>query len=95
MYKGENSSGEKLEYGNTADGDTFTFTLDSAGMYIKSGYAAATTIDVGGQVVTDGKATNRIRLKLDADSTATSTGTEGMTGTTTSGSSEGGSSSNE
>ncbi|MDT0122339.1 helix-turn-helix domain-containing protein [Paenibacillus sp. RRE4] len=95
VYKGENSSGEKLQYGNTADGDTFTFTLDNSGMYIKSGYAAATTIDVGGQVVTDGKATNRIRLKLDTDSTASSSGTEGMTGTTTSGSTEGGSSSNE
>ncbi|WP_434758327.1 RodZ domain-containing protein [Paenibacillus amylolyticus] len=95
VYKGENSSGEKLKYGNTADGDSFTFTLDSTGMYIKSGYAAATTIDVGGQVVTDGKATNRIRLKLDTDSAASSAGTEGVTGTTTSDSSEGGSSSNE
>ncbi|MGO4531454.1 RodZ domain-containing protein [Paenibacillus sp. 2TAF8] len=96
VYKGENSSGEKLQYGNTADGDTFTFTLDSTGMYIKSGYAAATTIDVGGQVVTDGKATNRIRLKLDTDSTASSTGTEGAAGTTNSDSSDGGgSTSNE
>ncbi|MGN7412307.1 helix-turn-helix domain-containing protein [Paenibacillus sp. SAF-068] len=78
VYKGENSSGEKLEYGNTAEGDSYTFELDSAGMYIKSGYAAATTIEVGGQVVTDGKATNRIRLKLgeDSGSTASSTGAE-------------------
>ncbi|WFR61777.1 DUF4115 domain-containing protein [Paenibacillus amylolyticus] len=78
VYKGENSSGEKLEYGNTAEGDSYTFELDSAGMYIKSGYAAATTIEVGGQVVTDGKATNRIRLKLgeDSGSTASSTGVE-------------------
>lgn len=50
VYKGENSSGEKLEYGNTAEGDSFTFELDSAGMYIKSGYAAATTIEVGGKL---------------------------------------------
>ncbi|MBT2283116.1 helix-turn-helix domain-containing protein [Paenibacillus polymyxa] len=86
VYKGENSSGEKLEYGNTAEGDSYTFELDSAGMYIKSGYAAATTIEVGGQVVTDGKATNRIRLKLGEDTTS-STGvengsTDGTGGTT-------------
>ncbi|WP_342555522.1 RodZ family helix-turn-helix domain-containing protein [Paenibacillus sp. FSL R7-0652] len=93
VYKGENSSGEKLEYGNTADGDTFTFTLDSTGMYIKSGYAAATTIDVGGQVVTDGKATNRIRLKLDTDSAASTMGSEGTSGTNTTDSSEAGTSS--
>ncbi|GGH59867.1 XRE family transcriptional regulator [Paenibacillus silvae] len=93
VYKGENSSGEKLQYGNTADGDSFTFTLDSAGMYIKSGYAAATTIDVGGQVVTDGKATNRIRLKLDTDSTASSAGTEGTDANSSGDSTEGGSSS--
>ncbi|MFE6073296.1 helix-turn-helix domain-containing protein [Paenibacillus sp. NPDC057886] len=88
VYKGENSSGEKLEYGNTAEGDSYTFELDSAGMYIKSGYAAATTIEVAGQVVTDGKATNRIRLRLGEDTT--STGTEGTTtnetGSTTEGS---------
>ncbi|MNP57621.1 hypothetical protein D3C76_1524650 [compost metagenome] len=67
-----------MEYGNTAEGDSYTFELDSAGMYIKSGYAAATTIEVGGQVVTDGKATNRIRLKLgeDSSSTTSSTGVE-------------------
>ncbi|MGC5771521.1 helix-turn-helix domain-containing protein [Paenibacillus pabuli] len=87
VYKGENSSGEKLEYGNTADGDSYTFELDSTGMYIKSGYAAATTIEVGGQVVTDGKATNRIRLKLgdDTGSTTSSTGVEGNTSNSTEG----------
>lgn len=95
VYKGENSSGEKLEYGNTADGDVFTFTLDNAGIYIKSGYAAATTIDVGGQVVTDGKATNRIRLKLDTDSAASATGTEGTSDINTGDSPASGSSSNE
>lgn len=88
VYKGENSSGEKLEYGNTAEGDSYTFELDSAGMYIKSGYAAATTIEVEGQVVTDGKATNRIRLRLGEDTS--SAGTEGTTtnetGSTTEGS---------
>ncbi|MCG7382492.1 RodZ family helix-turn-helix domain-containing protein [Paenibacillus sp. ACRRY] len=75
VYKGENSSGEKLQFGMTADGDSLSFDLDSAGLYIKSGYAAATTIEVGGQVVTDGKATNRIRLQLGDESTGTSTGT--------------------
>lgn len=88
VYKGENSSGEKLEYGNTADGDSYTFELDSAGMYIKSGYAAATTIEVAGQVVTDGKATNRIRLRLgeDTSSTGTDSTTTNETGNTTEGS---------
>lgn len=75
VYKGENSSGEKLQFGMTADGDSMSFDLDSTGLYIKSGYAAATTIEVGGQVVTDGKATNRIRLQLGDESTGASTGT--------------------
>ncbi|WP_336779658.1 RodZ domain-containing protein [Paenibacillus illinoisensis] len=75
VYKGENSSGEKLQFGMTADGDSMSFDLDSTGLYIKSGYAAATTIEVGGQVVTDGKATNRIRLQLGDESTSASTGT--------------------
>ncbi|WP_413377569.1 helix-turn-helix domain-containing protein [Paenibacillus taichungensis] len=87
VYKGENSSGEKLEYGNTAEGDSYTFELDSAGMYIKSGYAAATTIEVAGQVVTDGKATNRIRLRLGEDTS--STGTEGTTTNETGSTTEG------
>ncbi|MGF9695630.1 MULTISPECIES: helix-turn-helix domain-containing protein [Paenibacillus] len=77
VYKGENSSGEKLQFGMTADGDSMSFDLDSTGLYIKSGYAAATTIEVGGQVVTDGKATNRIRLQLGDESTSTSTETNG------------------
>ncbi|MEO2203998.1 RodZ family helix-turn-helix domain-containing protein [Paenibacillus pabuli] len=75
VYKGENSSGEKLQFGMTADGDSMSFDLDSTGLYIKSGYAAATTIEVGGQVVTDGKATNRIRLQLGDESAGTSTET--------------------
>ncbi|KQY83182.1 XRE family transcriptional regulator [Paenibacillus sp. Root52] len=90
VYKGENSSGEKLQFGMTADGNSFTFNLDSTGLYIKSGRASATTIEVGGQVVTDGKATNRIRLQLGDDSAATtttdsvdSTSTDGSEGTAT------------
>ncbi|WP_025690269.1 helix-turn-helix domain-containing protein [Paenibacillus zanthoxyli] len=65
VYKGENSRGEKLSFGKTTAGDTLTFTLDSEGMYIKSGYSPATQITVNGQVVTDGKSTSRILLKLD------------------------------
>ncbi|WP_211745881.1 helix-turn-helix domain-containing protein [Paenibacillus sp. Marseille-Q4541] len=63
VYKGENSSGEKLFRDNTAEGQTYSFDLDSEGMYIKSGYAPATVITVDGEVVTDGKTTNRIRLQ--------------------------------
>lgn len=62
VYRGENSKGEKLQSGLTSDGDSFSFELDSQGMYIKSGYAPATVITVNGEVVTDGKTTNRIRL---------------------------------
>ncbi|OZB97866.1 RodZ domain-containing protein [Paenibacillus sp. XY044] len=79
VYKGENTSGEKLSYGNTKEGDTLTFTLDSSGMYIKSGYSPATTITVAGQTVEDGKSTSRILLKLD-DAGGTSTGTDQATG---------------
>ncbi|MCM3128783.1 helix-turn-helix domain-containing protein [Paenibacillus provencensis] len=64
VYKGENSSGEQLVYGNTVAGDQHSFELTSEGMYIKSGYAPATEITVNGQVVTDGKTTNRILLQL-------------------------------
>ncbi|MEC0240459.1 DUF4115 domain-containing protein [Paenibacillus dokdonensis] len=63
VYKGENIHGEKLSFGNTQDGDTKTFTLDSSGLYIKSGYSPATTITVGGQTITDGKSTSRMVLQ--------------------------------
>lgn len=62
VYAGENSSGEKLFRDNTAEGQTYSFELGPEGMYIKSGYAPATVITVNGEVVTDGKTTNRIRL---------------------------------
>ncbi|WDH84551.1 helix-turn-helix domain-containing protein [Paenibacillus urinalis] len=64
MYNGQNSSGEQLVSGLTAAGDNHSFELTSEGMYIKSGYAPATEITVNGQVVTDGKTTNRILLQL-------------------------------
>ncbi|WIV20845.1 helix-turn-helix domain-containing protein [Paenibacillus polygoni] len=63
VYAGENSSGEKLFRDNTAEGQTYSFDLGPEGMYIKSGYAPATEITVNGEVVTDGKTTNRIRLE--------------------------------
>ncbi|MDP4097474.1 helix-turn-helix domain-containing protein [Paenibacillus sp. P96] len=62
VYRGENSTGEKLQYGMTTAGDTKSFDLDERGMYIKSGASSATAIKVGGQPVSDGKATTRIRL---------------------------------
>ncbi|MNC42866.1 hypothetical protein D3C75_916980 [compost metagenome] len=65
VYKGVNSKGEKLSFGNTAAGNNLTFTLDSAGMYIKSGYSPATEITVNGQVITDGKSSSRLLLELD------------------------------
>ncbi|MNO44585.1 cytoskeletal protein RodZ [compost metagenome] len=83
VYKGENSKGEKLSFGNTAAGDNLSFTLDSAGMYIKSGYSPATEIRVNGQVITDGKTSSRLLLELDEGSTpgdttgAQNNGTEG------------------
>lgn len=83
VYKGENSKGEKLSFGNTAAGDNLSFTLDSEGMYIKSGYSPATEITVNGQVITDGKTSSRILLELDNDPASGATpgvqdsGTEG------------------
>ena len=65
VYKGENSTGEKLSFGNTKEGDRMSFTLDSEGMYIKSGYSPATTITVNGEEITDGKTSSRLLLNLD------------------------------
>ncbi|WP_151735064.1 helix-turn-helix domain-containing protein ['Paenibacillus yunnanensis' Narsing Rao et al. 2020] len=70
VYRGENSKGEKLSFGNTADGDNMTFTLDAQGMYIKSGYSPATVITVNGQEITDGKTSSRLLLQLDDGSSA-------------------------
>lgn len=65
VYKGENSKGEKLAFGNTEAGDHMSFVLDSDGMYIKSGYSPATEITVNGQVITDEKTSSRMLLKLE------------------------------
>lgn len=77
VYKGVNSKGEKLSFGNTAAGDNMTFTLDSTGMYIKSGYSPATQITVNGQVITDGKSSSRLLLELDDGTGTQDTGTGG------------------
>lgn len=84
VYKGENIHGERLSFGNTEEGDTFTATLDSSGIYIKSGYSPATTITVAGQTVTDGKSTSRILLQLADPNTsgATDTSTDQSTDNT-------------
>ncbi|MDF9841313.1 MULTISPECIES: RodZ family helix-turn-helix domain-containing protein [unclassified Paenibacillus] len=73
VYNGKNSQGEKLSFGNTAAGDSLSFTLGAEGMYIKSGYSPATTITVNGQEITDGKTSSRLLLELDS---AASGGTE-------------------
>ncbi|MDQ0193421.1 helix-turn-helix domain-containing protein [Paenibacillus wynnii] len=78
VYKGGNSTGEKLSYGNTAAGDNMVFTLGSEGIYIKSGNSRATVITVNGQTVTDGKSTSRILFEL-ADGTAGTTDGTGAT----------------
>ncbi|AKG35152.1 helix-turn-helix domain-containing protein [Paenibacillus durus] len=86
VYKGTNSRGEKLSFGNTASGDTKTFTLGSEGIYIKSGNSPATQITVNGQVVTDGKTTSRILLELDSgagSANATETPADSTNGQTT------------
>ncbi|WP_054941025.1 helix-turn-helix domain-containing protein [Paenibacillus ihuae] len=86
VYKGENSKGEKLSFGNTAAGDTMSFTLGAEGMYIKSGYSPATSITVNGQEITDGKTSSRLLLELDDGTSAgtdnpeaTNAGTDGAT----------------
>ncbi|MFM9277249.1 RodZ family helix-turn-helix domain-containing protein [Paenibacillus jiagnxiensis] len=70
VYRGENSSGEKLQYGMTEAGQNYSFDFDERGLYIKSGAASATSITVGGHPVTDGKATTRIRLVPGSTGTA-------------------------
>lgn len=70
VYRGENSSGEKLQYGMTEAGQNYSFDFDERGLYIKSGAASATSITVGGQPVSDGKATTRIRLVPGSTGTA-------------------------
>lgn len=60
IYRGYNSTGEKLSFGMMKAGDTVSFDMDSQGMYVKSGYSPATVITVGGQTITDGKTSSRM-----------------------------------
>lgn len=85
VYRGYNTSGEKLAFQMLENGDSLSFDLDSQGLYVKSGNSAATTITVGGQPVTDGKSTSRILLEPADGSASTmdNTGTTDTTGTTT------------
>ncbi|WP_241781707.1 DUF4115 domain-containing protein [Paenibacillus sp. DMB5] len=80
VYKGENSKGEKLSFGNTAAGDSLSFTLGAEGLYIKSGYSPATTITVNGQEITDGKTSSRLLLELDSGASGGAEGTENTAG---------------
>lgn len=79
VYNGENSQGEKLSFGNTAAGDSMSFTLGANNMYIKSGYSPATTITVNGQEITDGKTSSRLLLELDTSGGA-APGSDGTAG---------------
>ncbi|GIO29927.1 MULTISPECIES: helix-turn-helix domain-containing protein [Paenibacillus] len=94
VYKGQNIHGEKLAFGKTQSGDTKTFTLDSAGLYIKSGYSPATTITVGGQTVTDGKSVSRILLNLVDAGSLNANGDQSSNSNAGDGNSTGGSDSN-
>ncbi|MBY0010029.1 helix-turn-helix domain-containing protein [Paenibacillus typhae] len=80
VYKGENSKGEKLSFGNTAAGDSLSFPLGAEGLYIKSGYSPATTITVNGQEITDGKTSSRLLLELDSGASGGAEGTENPAG---------------
>lgn len=74
VYRGSNSSGEKLAFQMLKNGDSLSFDMDGQGLFVKSGNSAATTITVGGQPVTDGKSTSRIILEP-------AEGSEGSAGT--------------
>ncbi|MGM1045218.1 MAG: helix-turn-helix domain-containing protein [Bacillota bacterium] len=63
VYRGYNSTGEKLSFGMMNAGDSVSFDMDSQGMYVKSGYSPATAITVGGQTVTDGKSSSRMMFE--------------------------------
>lgn len=63
VYRGNNTSGEKLAFQMLENGASLSFDMDSQGLFVKSGNSAATTITVGGQPVTDGKSTSRIVLE--------------------------------
>lgn len=59
-----NKNGEKLYYETIDNGTEIKFELASEGLFIKSGAAKNTSINVGGTVVEDGRNTARIQLNL-------------------------------
>ncbi len=63
VYRGS-TSGEKLYYQNTKEGEALSFDLDAQGLYIKSGYSPVTDIRIDGQPITDGKTTSRFKINL-------------------------------
>ncbi|CAM4251650.1 helix-turn-helix domain-containing protein [Saccharibacillus endophyticus] len=63
VYRGS-TSGEKLYYQNTQEGEALTFDMDAQGLYIKSGYSPVTDIRIDGQPITDGKTTSRFKVNL-------------------------------
>ncbi|OWR27906.1 helix-turn-helix domain-containing protein [Saccharibacillus sp. O23] len=63
VYRGS-TSGEKLYYKMTEEGDSFTYDLDAQGLYIKSGYSPVTDIRIDGQQIKDGKTTSRFKINL-------------------------------
>ncbi|MDU4696242.1 MULTISPECIES: helix-turn-helix domain-containing protein [Paenibacillus] len=78
VRKGD-KNGEKLYFGNTADGDVLSYDIVSEGLYIISGNSAQTAITVAEQPIEDGKTTSRFFLSLD-DGTGGGTGNTGTEG---------------
>ncbi len=83
IYRGSNSKGEKLYFGQTTAGEVLNLEMDNQGLYIKSGYSPATEIMVAGQIVTDGKSTSKILLQRGATDSETNSETNTNTNTDT------------
>lgn len=65
-----NKKGEKLYFETIENGAELKFELGSEGLFIKSGAAKNTSINVGGTVVEDGRNTARIQLNLSDENNA-------------------------
>lgn len=65
-----NKKGEKLYFETIGNGTELKFELGSEGIFIKSGAAKNTSINVGGTVVEDGRNTARIQLNLSDENSA-------------------------
>lgn len=65
-----NKKGEKLYFETIENGAELKFELGSEGLFIKSGAAKNTSINVGGTVVEDGRNTARIQLNLSDETNA-------------------------